>query len=359
MIGLNSQLFSPDNKHIVVGADRGAKNGKIGEYLVWDWQSNKVVAQIPAVAGRVFYAINGDGTQIAFARANGTLATHSLPDGRSIQTFPIGYQAQGLAYSPDGKRVALHRNSDQLEIWDLAEKKVHLKLSTPNGAGIMTIAWSANGRMLAAGCANYRAHVWHAENGQLASDLVGHQAEVTKLFFDPNGEWIATASWDSTTRFWNPVTGTPMLNLRGMLVGVSDDGRRLAHFSGQTTSLMQVQGLTEFHSLHGHLGAKGPWHASFSVDSSILATSSHDGIRIWDAALGRNIGELRPTGGALSTTFHPKGGYLVSAGRTHLSRWPISYENRGSILEIGAEEPMLCASSRPGQSRRAARGIVE
>lgn len=338
--GLNSQLFSPDNKHLVVGADR-IGNGKVGAYLVWDWQSNKVVAQIPAVAGRAYYAINHDGTQIAFARTNGTLATCALIDGQELQSFPIGYQVQGLAYSPDGKRIALHRNKDQLEIWNLAEKKVHLKLSIPSGAGIMSIAWSPNGRLIAAGCSNYRAHVWHAENGQLASDLVGHQAEVTRLFFDPNGEWIATTGWDVTTRFWNPVTGTTLLNLRGTTVAVSDDGRKLAHYSGQSTGILRIDGLNEFHSLHGHLGPKGPWHASFSNDSSILATSSHDAVRFWDSANGRNIGELRPSGGALSTAFHPEGKYLVSAGRTHLSRWPIAYDRSTATIEIGEEEPLL------------------
>ena len=191
----------------------------------------------------------------------------------------------------------------------------------------MGCAWSADGRMLAATSSNYRGYVWNAENGQRVADLVGHQSEVFRCDFGPDAAWLATASWDGTTRFWDPVTGTHLLTAQGNVTSLGPDGRWLSVTRSDRTSILSLEGFAESKTLHAHWGSKGPWHVSFDRQGRVLTSSSPDGLRIWNASSGRPMGELSVPGGALTALFHPAGKELITSGYLHCSRWPIEFND--------------------------------
>lgn len=43
----------------------------------------------------------------------------------------------------------------------------------------------------------------------------GHQQLVNHVCFSPNGQWIASASFDNSLRIWDGVTGKYITTLRG------------------------------------------------------------------------------------------------------------------------------------------------
>ena len=351
LTGVGTFAFSPDGKHIVIASEGRNWRGRLA-YRVWNWQTNEIVAEIPAENGQAVFAINREGTEVALAYIDGTMAIHSLPDGRKLRTLSVEGGVREMRYSPIGNSIALHRHARTLEIWNLDDGKKSRTMMAPIGTRMMCMAWSADGQMVAVGCSDFRAHVWHLENGQLAADLIGHQAEVTTCAFDPHGQWLATVSWDGTTRFWNPITGLLLSTVRGELLAVHPDGARIGFRAAAQLGIWTVSKSEAFKSLHGHVGIKGPWHASFGADGKVLATSSPDAIRLWDAETGRAIGELRPPGGALTAIFSPNGKYLLSAGHNHCARWPTRFDPSTNTLHIGRSETLL--ANQEGMTERRA-----
>ena len=45
--------------------------------------------------------------------------------------------------------------------------------------------------------------VWRVSNGERIKTLTGHSHSVVSVAFSPNGENIASGSYDNTIRVWN------------------------------------------------------------------------------------------------------------------------------------------------------------
>jgi WD40 repeat protein len=266
----------------------------------------------------------------------------SIPEFSPVRRTQWAFPVSTLAYNPAGDRVAAFGwRPRQLEVRDARDEKFRLSMSGLPDQRLMGLAWSPDGRMLAAGCANFRGFVWSAETGQRLAELVGHHAEVVGCDFGPDGAWLATSSWDGTTRFWDPVTGNYLLTAVGNVTTADPNGWWLAIRRGDSTPVLWVDDRPEHRSLHAHTGGKGPWHVSFDVHGRVLASTSPDAVRFWDPGSGRALGELTVAGGPLAAIFHPNDRTLVSSGYKHCSRWPIEFDEPARTLRIRPAEALL------------------
>ena len=145
------------------------------------------------------------------------------------------------------------------------------------------MAWSPDGERLASGSWDNTVRVWSAADGRELAKLNGHSNTVTSVAWSPDGERLASGSWDNTVRVWSAA-----------------DGRELAKLNGHSNTVTSV---------------------AWSPDGERLASGSYDKtVRVWSAADGRELAVFECVAGSS----------LVRASNGHFF-----------IHRIGAVSPML------------------
>ncbi len=230
----------------------------------------------------------------------------------------------GVAFSPDGTRLATHSNGEgSVKVWDSISGRELLTLSiAPRGGPGTTIgprvAFSPDGRCLAAIIGN-TAKVWDAAIGKELLTLTGHSGTVSAVAFSPEGRQLATASLDKTAKLWDAESGREVMTLSGHTDFVSSivfspDGRYVATASEDwTAKLWNAATGRELLTLSGHTGSLP--HIVFSPDGKSVATSSRDATaKVWDVVSGRVILTLSHPSAVFGVAFDPTGTRLATSG---------------------------------------------
>ena len=120
-------------------------------------------------------------------------------------------------------------NDSAVRVWDAAAREL-IALTVPGGS--RCVAFSPDGRILAAGGDDKKIHLWDAASWTERL-LIGHNDKVLCVTFSPDGRTLASASADRSVKLWDVATGKEIRTLRGHLdavrcVAFSPDGNRLA-----------------------------------------------------------------------------------------------------------------------------------
>lgn len=201
---------------------------------------------------------------------------------------------------------------------------------------IWAVAFSEDGRQLAAAGADSLIRVWDVENDwQLLSVLEGHSATVTAIRYIPNGRLISV-SVDRIIRLWNPFPG----HLIGKLPAYAEDSVCSVHYDqtrnqvvtgcqdgsvgfwelgmlaigfNRDIGLFDLKEGTQ-QNLKGHTASVLGF--SFSRTEPTLASAGQDRkIMLWDTASGDHRFTFYGHGGWVTAiAFSPDGSRLASAG---------------------------------------------
>ncbi|MFM6255842.1 MAG: WD40 repeat domain-containing protein, partial [Dolichospermum sp.] len=111
-----------------------------------------------------------------------------------------------------------------------------LQTLTGHSSWVNSLAYSPDGQTLASGSYDNTIKLWNARTGELLQTFTGHSYSVHSLAYSPDGQTLASGSWDKTIKLWNARTGN-LLQTLGHSYSVnslaySPDGQTLASGSG-------------------------------------------------------------------------------------------------------------------------------
>jgi WD40 repeat protein/tRNA A-37 threonylcarbamoyl transferase component Bud32 len=264
-------------------------------------------------------AFSPDGKRLASA-AGGDVKVWNAQTGKELRTFTLKDAVERIpVFSPDGKRVASCCDNDYriVKVWDTQSGQELLAIRG-NTSGVRGMAFSPDGQHLAGGSLEGTLKVWDAQTGQELLTCKGHTAAVNGVAFSPDGKHLASASNDNTGRLWNAQTGQEVWTFRGHTrfvngVAFSPDGKHLASASGDhLVKVWDVQTGQELLTIRGH----SDWVRSvtFSPDGKHLASASADNtVKVWDAQTGQKPLTLKAgTTPVAGVAFSPDGKRLAS-----------------------------------------------
>jgi WD40 repeat protein len=238
------------------------------------------------------------------------------------------------------------------------EKTLQLQQTlTGHSDSVWSVAYSPNGQTLASGSWDNTIKLWNVKTGNLLQTLTGHSKDINSVAYSPDGQTLASASNDNTIKLWNVKTGNLLQTLEGHSYSVnsvaySPDGQTLASGSDDNTiKVWNVKTGKLLQALTGH--SDSVWSVAYSPDGQTLASGSGDTtIKIWDVKTGNLLQTLEGHSSWVnSVTYSPDGQTLASGseGKT-IKLWNVKTGKLLQTLEGHSKSVYSVAYSPDGQT---------
>jgi WD40 repeat protein/serine/threonine protein kinase len=285
--GVNSVAFSPDGQWVATAGALGLR--------VRNLTTGRVILPLPQDNHRVHsLTFSPDGAHLGGVTGRGALQVWETTSGRVVHHLEGEPRDCGsAAFSPDWGRLALADGS-AVRVCDCTTGMGLATLRGNRPGGIYTVAFAPGGKRLALVDDNDGpVELWDVATGQHLLTLGGHTSQVFSLAFSRDGRRLAAAAAKGVT-IWDTTTGETLLTLRGPTrigravllecrgVAFGPDGERLATASEEGITVWNATTGEELLTLDGH--PRDVKSLAFSSDGQRLLSAGVDGtVKVWDA----------------------------------------------------------------------------
>lgn len=303
---------------------------------LWSAERGQNLAVLQGYIGAIeAVAISPEGQYLAATGTNNRVLLWQLSDPPDLaEQVPIrvlrGHinQLQTVVFSPVGGSLASAGWDGLIKLWDLKEvgdlnrAAGGQTLSVPGTTAIIiTLAFSPDGKTLAAGLDNGSIQLWSVATGRLITQLEASEF-VWTLAFSPDRKMLASGGNDGQLRLWDTQNFEGKLLSGDSTLPIADlayhPGARFlacARFDGPIEVWpLDTENPVPF-LLAGHAGAVEAVVFQPGKDTATLLSGGRDGtVRLWDVAGQKELAQFAHGGFVNSVAFRAGGKAFFSAG---------------------------------------------
>jgi len=201
---LRCLAYSTDGLKLAVGYTTGGLR-------IWDLSTAKVVKTLPMPRGARAVAYSPDGKFLAVG-SDDVVLIHETTSYQLVRQYAKGNDTVAcLAFAPDGRTLAAGMFSGTIRLLDLAVPlqkgksviDIEPRMLEGHRGVVNAISWSINGRCLISAGFDKTVRVWEYVNGQAITNWPGHIGEVSAVAFHPSGRIVLSGSRDTTLLMWD------------------------------------------------------------------------------------------------------------------------------------------------------------
>lgn len=205
-----------------------------GEYLAlqrWDIKTKELLSsKIDRVWDKAYPAVSSQQRFLGLALQEGLVQVWDIQTIKLIGTFDRDYaKLYSLAYSLDGKTVALGWDNGWIDVWSLeneSTKKI-TTLSELNKLAVFSLSFSKSGNLLASRSFDEHILLWNCADWSVVADLPSScsQSNQVELAFQPFGSRIVMPkSQDQILEIWDVDEDVLLNNQMGYRITIDGNG---------------------------------------------------------------------------------------------------------------------------------------
>lgn len=247
----------------------------------------------------------------------------------------LGWGVKSLAFSANGGLLAAGKMDNALMVFDVNKSTRTAFYEKLEGLGQVTaLAFTPDGKKLLAGGYTGRIQVWDVGPGGVlteANRFVGHAGEIHCIRVGSDGTTVLSGGGEKKARSWDLASGRERFAIEGFQGDVKDvfisrTGKQGLACDGELLALIDMKEgkVLQTMKLAGHTAQA----VAIAPNGSRVVVQDMYALRVWEVRTGKETRPLQDKEIQWSARFLPNGKYLISGGRAKVNLWEVDTQRK-------------------------------